>query len=267
MPPAAAGRWLVRGPPAAAGRRRRASGAAGGRRGAASSAGGRLLRAVLRVEVEERAHRVHVQVALVAAGHLLHLDRRHVQDLVDDARGEHVDAGPLLVGEVAQPVAQALELAAADVLHGLAQRRDGGHDLEAAQPVVHARELLLDDALGVLRLLLALVAVVLDHVLQVVDVVEVGVAHAVDLGVEVARHGDVDEEHGAVPAALEGALDDLPGDDVVRRRGGADDDVGDGEVLLEVLEPHRLSADSPAPAPSTWPASGWRPGSSRCRAP
>ena len=52
-------------------------------------------------------------------------------------------------------------------------------------------------------LLLALVAVLLHHVLQVVDVVEVDVAHAVDLRVEVARHGDVDEEHGAVPAALE----------------------------------------------------------------
>ncbi len=166
-----------------------------------------------------------------------------MEDLVDDARREHVDLGALLVGQVAELAAETLELSPADLLHRVSQRGDRGHDLEAAQPVVHAAQLLHDDALGVVRLFLALAAVLLHHVLQVVDVVEVGVAHAVDLGVEVARHGDVDEEDGPVTPVLERTLDTLTRDDVVRRRGGADDDVGGGQVPFEVLEGHGAAAD------------------------
>ena len=39
------------------------------------------------------------------------------------------------------------------------------------------------------------------------------------------------------------ALDTLTRDDVVRRRGGADDDVGGGQVPFEVLEGHGAAAD------------------------
>ena len=180
-----------------------------------------------------------------------------MEDLVDDARREHVDLGALLVGQVAELAAEALQLGAADLLHRVSQRGDRGHHLEAAQPVVDAGELLLDDALGVVRLFLALAAVLLHHVLQVVDVVEVGVAHAIDLGVEVARHGDVDEEDGPMAAVLERALDTLSRDDVVRRRGGADDDVGGGHVPFEVLEGHGAAADPAAPAPPRRRACGW----------
>ena len=208
-------------------------------------------------EIEEGAHGVDVEIALLAARDLLHLHRRQVEDLVDDARGEHVDLGALLVAQVAELAAETLELGAADLLHRVAQRGDRRHDLEAAQPVVHAAQLLLDDALGVVRLFLALAAVLLDHMLQVVDVVEVGVAHTVDLGVEVARHGDVDEEDGPVPAVLQRALDTLTRDDVVRRRGGADDDVGGGQVHLRGPRRARRGRRPGGPAPPRRRTCGW----------
>ena len=59
------------------------------------------------------------------------------------------------------------------------------------------RQLLGDDALGVLGRPVALGEVGFHHVLQVVDVVEVHVVEIVDRGFQVARHRDVDEEASA----------------------------------------------------------------------
>ena len=75
-----------------------------------------------------------------------------------------------------------------------AQHSDRRHHVERAQPRVHLRQLVGHDALGLGRRALPLAAVAVDDLLQIVDVVEIGVVDALDLGVEVARDGDVDEE-------------------------------------------------------------------------
>ena len=78
---------------------------------------------------------------------------------------------------------------------------------------------------GVLGLLRALPQVGVDHFLQIVDVVEEDVVQIVDRRVDVARHGDIDQEHGLVAAGGDDALHLVFVQDVVRRAAGGDHDV------------------------------------------
>ena len=55
-----------------------------------------------------------------------------------------------------------------------------------------------DDGFGALRFFLAIGNVRGDHLLQIVDVVDEDAVQLVHLRIDVARHGDIDEEHGTV---------------------------------------------------------------------
>ena len=85
-----------------------------------------------------------------------------------------------------------------------------------------------NEGLGVDGLAAALVHVGGGHLLQVVDVVDEDAFELVHRRVHVAGHGNVDEEHGPVAAAMQEGLAVLAAEDGVRRAGGADDDVGVG---------------------------------------
>ncbi len=62
--------------------------------------------------------------------------------------------------------------------------------------------------------------------LEVVYVVDEAAFDLVHAGVDIAGDGDVDEEHGAVTAALEEVSAVGAGEDLLRRAGASDDDVG-----------------------------------------
>ena len=95
-----------------------------------------------------------------------------------------------------------LELVGADRLGLRANRGDGRDDLHRLEPALERDHLLVDDDLGALGLAHALLEVLRDDAVEVVDVVEVDVGEVVDGRVDVARNGDVDEEERAAPAAL-----------------------------------------------------------------
>ena len=132
-----------------------------------------------------------------------------------------------------------LELALADRLHLLADGDDRRDDLEALEPAPEALHLLLDDRLPAHRLALALVDVTGDGDREVVEVVEVDVVEVVDRGIEVARHGEVDEEHRPLLAGAQHLLDERRRDEVVGRAGGADHDVGELQVFRDAIEGYR----------------------------
>ena len=83
--------------------------------------------------------------------------------------------------------------------------------------------------LGVVGLLHALAQVGVDHFLQVVDVVQEDVVHLVDGRLDVARHGDIDQEHGLVAAGGDDALHVVFAQDVMRRAGRGDHDIDLGQ--------------------------------------
>ena len=68
-----------------------------------------------------------------------------------------------------------------------------------------------------------------DHFLQVVDVVEEDVVELVDRRLDVARHGDVDQEHRLVAARGDDALHLVLVQDVVRRAARGDQDIHLGQ--------------------------------------
>ena len=87
-----------------------------------------------------------------------------------------------------------LHLGQADLLQPLAQRHDGGDHLDVALARQELADLALDERLGPLGLARALAQVRVHHLLEVVDVVAVDVVERVHARLDVAGHGDVDEE-------------------------------------------------------------------------
>ena len=104
-------------------------------------------------------------------------------------------------------------------------------------------DLLLDDLFPLARLLVALGHVGLNDLLQVVHREEVGALQVVHPGIDVARHGDVDEEHRLELAPLHHRLH-IPGaDDGVGRAGGGEHDICPVELLEQLLKKHPGNPD------------------------
>ncbi len=93
-----------------------------------------------------------------------------------------------------------------------------------------------DDGLGGCGLAAAVGEVGGGDLLEVVDVVDEAAFDLVHARVDVAGDGDVDEEHGAVAAALEEVLAVGAAEDLLRGAGGGDDDVGAVGLLVELVE-------------------------------
>ena len=80
--------------------------------------------------------------------------------------------------------------------------------------------------------------------LEVVHVVEGDPGAVAHVGVDVARHGQVEQNEGPAHARRGHVLELVPADDLVRGSGGADHDVGLFELLRHVVERHRAAAES-----------------------
>ncbi len=97
---------------------------------------------------------------------------------------------------------------------------------------------------GAPGLALARAAIVVDHLLQVIDAVEIDVGELRDLRLDVARHRDVDHEDRLVPALahslLHGALAEYR--QLARRR--ADHDVGAQQAGRDLRQQDRLAGEA-----------------------
>ena len=173
---------------------------------------------------------------VVLAGCLFEGLHGRVEELVDKAARERFDRCDLLGREGIEAGVDAAELGLADFLGLALERDDGGRDVDGALTLMEAFDLSGDECFGVSGLGLALGNVGRGNLLEVVDVVDEEAVELVDLGIDVARDGDVDEEHGAVAAALQEGVAVLAAEDGVRRAGGGDDDVGFAGSLVELLE-------------------------------
>src|SRR5687767_3565302 len=129
-----------------------------------------------------------------------------MQELCQYLRGDGFDVPALALG---QPATGPRELAVADLLGQRAQRRDRGDDVERGVPLAEAVGLLGDEPLRVRGLTTTARKRLLDHGAEIVDVVEEAAVEAVDGGIEVSRHREVDEEQRPALARTQGAGDGL----------------------------------------------------------
>mmetsp|Transcript_53731 Transcript_53731/g.126521 ORF Transcript_53731/g.126521 Transcript_53731/m.126521 type:complete len:236 (-) Transcript_53731:776-1483(-) len=125
-------------------------------------------------------------------------------------------------------------------LQGLDQR----HAAPLVQPLRKALYAGADDGFGMRHRGLAAFAIGLHLAGEVVHGVEVDVLQAGHLGLDVARHGQVDHEHRAVLAFFKRALDRTEADQRQAGRGAGHDDVELVQPLGQVGEPHRLGAEA-----------------------
>ena len=88
----------------------------------------------------------------------------------------------------------------------------------------------------------ALLEIIVGDGLEVIDVIEVNVLQKVDLGVDVARHGDVDEQQRAVAAQFHQRLEPRAIEHVMRRGGAADDDIDLLKLAVPFIEVHGAPA-------------------------
>ena len=159
-----------------------------------------------------------------------------MEKFVDETAGERFNGCKLLGGERAETRMNALDLGEANFFCSLLQRDDGRSGVDGALALMEALDFGGDDRLGVNGLDAALFHVRGGDLLQVVDVVDEDAVELVQLRIDVARDGDIDEEHGPVAALVKEGLAVLGAEDGMRRAGGADDDVGAAGGVIEMLE-------------------------------
>ncbi len=88
--------------------------------------------------------------------------------------------------------------------------------------------------------------------------VEVGVSQFADLWFNVARDGDIHQQHRLVTPRLKRTLHHALADDRRRAGGGADNDVGLFQPFVDIAEGYHLGAHFPPPAPGRVHGCGWR---------
>ena len=114
-----------------------------------------------------------------------------------------------------------------------AQRADRGARIVRARLGEKARHLLLEQQPRAARRHLALLAVLVDQLLQVVDGEEVNVVELGDGRLDVARHREIDHEYRTMAAGAHRGRRRALGDDRHRACRAAHDDVGLRELLVE----------------------------------
>src|SRR5215467_10505357 len=106
-----------------------------------------------------------------------------------------------------------------------------------------AFDLVLNNAFRALGFLLSSLNMGGDRLLQIIDVVDENSVQLVHLGIDIARHRDIYEEHGAIPATTEKQLPMLALEDGHRRSGGSNNDVRSFTMLVQIVEANRAPAE------------------------
>ena len=142
----------------------------------------------------------------------------------------------------------ALDLGLANGFGGLLQSDDGGDGVARLQALEVEFYLAGDDGFGGGGLAAAVGEVGGGDLLEVVDVVYEAAFDLVHEGIDVARDGDVDEEHGAVAAALHEALAVGSVEDGLGGAGGGEDDVCASSLGVKLVEGNDLGGAGEAGA-------------------
>ncbi len=98
------------------------------------------------------------------------------------------------------------------------------------------RHFLVDEQPGAARRELALLTILIDQLLQVVDGEQVHVFQLGHRRVDVARHGQIDHENGPPSSCAYRIFSRLLGDERHQTRGAGNDDVGLSQLLVEIVE-------------------------------
>ena len=180
-------------------------------------------------------HRVSIDGSVGGRGRLLHPHGRQVEELVHDLRGERLDGAALARSEEPSRAfarsSSRVRIASARARSDAIAGTTSSEACQARKPSASSATIASARTASWRR-----PATSPDDRLEVVDVVEVAAVELVDRGVEVARDGEVDKEERAAAPRAQRRSTRLAVEDVARRAGRGDDDVGVLELGRHALE-------------------------------
>jgi len=156
-----------------------------------------------------------------------------VEELGGEGAGECFDGVALLGGEAGEFGLGSGQLGLAELLGVLLERLDGGNGIKGLESLVISVDFPTDDDFGCGGFAGAIGKVGGGDLLEVVNVVDEATFDLVHAGIDIAGNGDIDEEHGAVAAALEEVLAVGAAKDLLGCSGTGDDNVGAIRLLVE----------------------------------
>src|SRR6056297_891992 len=140
-----------------------------------------------------------------------------MENFIDDSTGHGIEHLALMLVKVAEVGQGSLQLFLTHLFKLFAQGDDGWSDSEVGQPFMKAADLLIDNLVGLDRLLLTLLEIGLDHALKIVNIIEINAVNLAGSRINVARNGDVDQKHRLIAPHFTGGLEICGADDIIRR--------------------------------------------------
>ncbi len=172
-------------------------------------------------------------------GEFLQLHAGCMQQFVGQATGE-LDENLLGAAPIGQQTLSLAQLVVANALGVLPVRLEHINCGQLAQALHEVLGASRDQLLGGLGRALATLEVLRNHLMQIVDRVQIDVVQLADLRFDVPRHGDIDHEHRLVLASLQRLFDGALAENRQLAGGGADDDVAVVQLVRDIGKQDRL---------------------------
>ena len=169
-----------------------------------------------------------------------------MQELGGQGSGQGFYGFALLRGKIREFRLRTRQFGHAELFGLLLEGFDGGNSVAGLEALVVFVHFSADDSLGCRSFAAAIGQIGSSDLLEIVDVVDEASFDLVHAGIDVARDGDVDEEHGAVATAMEEVLAVGASEDLLGSAGGGDDDVGAIGLFVESLEGNGFGVDGKA---------------------
>src|SRR5208283_627278 len=190
----------------------------------------------MQVQIKEAPHQVDDGGGFGVACRCFQGTDRGVHDFVDDAASQRFDGKFLVGGHGPEAASNPINLGLTNRFQMVLQADDGGNHIESLQACLKFLDLAIDDGLRLLGFFLAIGYVRSHSLLQIVDVINENAVEFVDLRVDVAWNGDIDEEHGLVLAARHQLFTVFAPEDEVRGAGRGNYDVGALAGVIKAAE-------------------------------
>src|SRR5215471_7762814 len=173
----------------------------------------------------------------------LQVHRRHMAELLHQARAERLERATLALFEWAHPGQGCVECLAPQRLSPLAYRHNGRGGLTGRQPLVKLPHLTPDQIFHYESSLLVGAVVRCDDVFQSVHIIEKHIFQRLDGWINIAWHGHIDKEHGAMLARPHYVLDHRFLDERLWRTGRTEHNIRLHQIRWELLPEKRCGRE------------------------
>ena len=159
-----------------------------------------------------------------------------MKDFVDHGLGHPLKGDVVVFRKMFEGLQGFLNFEFGNMLHFGSQRHDGGYNAQAFIPLAELNDGLVHDAFPFDSLPVPVLDVFIDDIFQVIDIIYISIAQAIDFRIDVAGNGDVDEKNRPVFADAHDRFHLIAVQDESGCAGRADDDVHFFQTFEKLLQ-------------------------------